>query len=59
MTTKPSQCSHPNLTQEGNELYCPDCNSYFSREEIRKMDEMECDRCSAVLTVDEICFCRG
>lgn len=54
----------PNFVQEDGELYCPDCNSYFSREELRKRDEValgnvECDRCSAVLTVDEICFCKG
>lgn len=57
--TKPSKCSHPNLIQEGKELYCNLCNSYFSWDELRKMDEVECDRCSAVLIVDEICFCRG
>lgn len=59
MIHKPSQCPHPNLSEEGGELYCADCNSYFTRAEIKKLDEVECEHCGAVLVVDEICFCRG
>lgn len=57
--TKPDQCSHPNLIEEGEELYCADCNSYFTRAEIKKLDEVECQHCLKTLWVDEICFCRG
>lgn len=56
---KPSQCSHSSLIEEGGELYCPDCNSYFTKAEIKRLDEVECEHCSATLVVDEICFCRG
>ena len=56
---KPSQCSHPNLIEEDGELYCEDCNSYFTKDELRKLDEVECESCGATLVVDEICFCRG
>lgn len=56
---KPDQCSHSNLIEEGGELYCADCNRYFTKAEIKKLDEVECEYCGVVLVVDEICFCRG
>lgn len=59
MTIHPSQCSHPNIIEEDGELYCEDCNSYFTRDEIRRLNEVECEHCGATLVVDEICFCRG
>lgn len=52
------QCNHPNLVAEGNDFYCPDCNSYFTKAEIRKLNEVECEHCGAMLVVDEICFCK-
>jgi DNA-directed RNA polymerase subunit RPC12/RpoP len=56
---KPSQCSHSSLIEEGGELYCSSCNSYFTKAEIKRLEEVECEHCSATLVVDEICFCRG
>jgi Zn finger protein HypA/HybF involved in hydrogenase expression len=56
---KPTQCSHPNLIEEDGELYCEDCNSYFTKGEIWRRDAVWCEHCGAMLVVDEICFCRG
>lgn len=59
MTISPSKCSHPNPIEEDGELYCSDCNRYFTKDELRKLNEIECECCSATLVVGEICFCRG
>lgn len=57
--TKSTQCSHQNLIEDGDELYCEDCNSFFTRAELLRLNEVKCEHCSATLVVDEICFCRG
>ncbi len=52
-------CHHPNYVEDGNELYCPDCNTYFSKLELKRKYEMECESCGNVIGIHEICWCRG
>ncbi len=55
--SKPSQCHHPSPVEEGNELYCVNCNSYFTKAEVKRKLQMVCENCSCTLTLDEVCFC--
>lgn len=48
-----NQCSHDNAVQEGDEMYCPDCNTYFSYKDMLT----PCSCCGVMLDIGEVCWC--
>lgn len=45
-------CPHDNAEQEGTEMYCPDCNTYFSHKELLT----QCEHCENMLAMGEVCW---
>jgi hypothetical protein len=54
---KLTECFHQNLIEECCQLYCVNCNSYFTKAEVKRKLQMVCENCSCTLTLDEVCFC--
>lgn len=48
-------CQHNNAEQEGTEMYCSDCNTYFSHKDLLT----PCPCCGIMLDNGQICWCWG